>query len=109
MISTHVLDTSVGLPAAGVRVTLELKTGSAWKEIGAAATDADGRVRELVGGGLQRGTHRLQFETGAYFTARGVKAFHPMVVVEFEVTDPTQHHHVPLLVTPFGYTTYRGT
>ena len=111
MISTHVLDTSVGLPAAGVRVALELRTGDTWKALGAASTDADGRVRELLPSGtaLARGVYRVQFDTGAYFTSRGVKAFYPSVAVEFEVTNAAQHHHVPLLLTPFGYSTYRGS
>lgn len=111
MISTHVLDTSVGLPAVGVRVALESRDGAAWKALGSAATDTDGRVRELLPAGtaLARGVYRVQFDTGAYFAARSVKAFYPSVTVEFEVTDAAQHHHVPLLLTPFGYSTYRGT
>ncbi|MEX2180678.1 MAG: hydroxyisourate hydrolase [Gemmatimonadaceae bacterium] len=111
MISTHVLDTTVGLPAAGVRVALERRVGDAWTALGSATTDADGRIRELLspGAALERGVYRLHFETGAYFGARGVKAFHPAVAVEFEVTDPSQRHHVPLLVTPFSHSTYRGS
>ena len=110
MISTHVLDNTVGIPAAGVQVTLEARTEDGWKTLGHATTDADGRVKALPGGGVRtRGVYRLHFETGAYFTARGITAFHPAVTVEFEVADPSQHHHVPLLLTPFGYTTYRGS
>lgn len=111
MISTHVLDTSVGLPAPKVGVSLERRAGTAWASLHSATTDADGRVRELLpaGAALERGVYRLHFETGAYFKARGVSAFHPSVIVEFEVIDHTQHHHVPLLLTPFGYSTYRGS
>lgn len=111
MISTHVLDTSLGLPATGMRVALEQKAGTAWRSVGAASTDADGRVKELLSAGtpLARGVYRLHFDTGGYFAARSVKAFYPSVTVEFEVADAAQHHHVPLLLTPFGYSTYRGT
>lgn len=111
MISTHVLDTSVGSPAVGVRVLLEQWTRDTWKSLGAASTDADGRVMELLGAGtpLVRGVYRLHFGTGTYFAARKVKAFYPSVTVEFEVTDASQHHHVPLLLSPFGYSTYRGS
>lgn len=111
MISTHVLDTSIGAPAMGVKVTLEVQAGPTWKSAGQGSTDADGRVKEMLGGGavLARGVYRLHFATGAYFAARKVKAFYPSVTVEFEVDDEKQHHHVPLLLTPFGYSTYRGT
>jgi len=111
MISTHVLDTSIGAPAAGVAVSLEQRSGTAWTPLGSANTDGDGRVRELLGAGavLARGIYRLRFDTGAYFAARSVQAFYPSVTVEFEVTDAAHHHHVPLLLTPFGYSTYRGS
>ena len=111
MISTHVLDTSTGRPASGVRVTLEHRVGQSWKSVGAATTDGDGRVKELLPAAatLERGFYRLHFETGAYFEARGASAFHPAVTIEVEVREPAEHHHVPLLVTPFGYTTYRGS
>ena len=109
-ITTHILDTSLGRPAAGVRVVLERHHGGAFTEVATGITDADGRVRDLLApGALTRGVWRLVFETGPYFAARGVAAFYPMVPVVFEVTAPGEHHHVPLLLNPFGYATYRGS
>ncbi|HYC51660.1 MAG TPA: hydroxyisourate hydrolase [Gemmatimonadaceae bacterium] len=111
MITTHVLDVSTGKPAAQVRVSLSRVEGSTRKPIGAGLTDADGRLKELVRRGSEpgAGVFELQFETGPYFRARGVEHFHPHIIVVVEITDPKQHYHVPLLVSPFGYTTYRGT
>jgi 5-hydroxyisourate hydrolase len=111
-ITTHVLDIANGRPAAGVAVLLERRDATGrFCEVGAGATDADGRLKTLLGpgSGLVNGTWRLTFETGAYFEAAGVTAFHPSVTVTFEVGDASQHYHVPLLVSPYGYTTYRGT
>jgi len=109
-ITTHVLDLVRGRPAAGVAVRLERGDhGGPWIEVGAAATDANGRTGDLAATPLEAGHHRLTFETGAYFRAQGIAAFHPRVVVSFDVADPAQHHHVPLLVAPFGYSTYRGS
>jgi len=111
-ITTHVLDVAHGRPAAGFAVLLERADASgAFHEAGRGVTDADGRARALLppGVALTSGTWRLTFETGAYFRAAGVAAFHPVVSVTFAVADPAQHHHVPLLVSPFGYTTYRGS
>ena len=111
MISTHVLDTALGKPAAGVRVTLERATGTGhFVHLADAETDIDGRVREVVSGGsYEAGTYRLTFDTGRYFASSGVDVFYPCVIVSFVVRDPAQHHHVPLLLSPFGYTTYRGS
>ena len=111
MISTHVLDTSRGRPAAAVPVVLEaIDPSGSSRELGRHATDADGRVRELApDGALGAGTYRLTFDTGAYFRALGAESFYPTVSVVFVVADPTQHHHVPLLLSPFGYSTYRGS
>ena len=115
MISTHVLDTARGLPAVGVPVVLErlepdisLTQG---QEILRTKTDSDGRVRELLPKGslLTIGRYRLSFGTARYFASLGVEAFYPEVSVVFVVTDATQHYHVPLLLSPFGYSTYRGT
>ncbi len=111
-ISTHVLDTSRGQPAAGVSVLLERRVGHGdWHAVGRGDTDADGRVRELIpdGGPLIPGVYRLTFDTGRYFDALSVHAFYPEVVVVFEATPDETHYHVPLLLGPFGYTTYRGT
>jgi 5-hydroxyisourate hydrolase len=103
-LSTHVLDTSAGRPAEGVRVSLEAADGTL---VATAVTDADGRVGDLAPD-LPPGDHRIRFDTGAWFAARGVAAFYPEVVVAFTVADD-QHHHVPLLLNPFGYSTYRGS
>ena len=113
-ITTHVLDTARGRPAAGVAVVLERSGGgeaAAWHEIGRGVTDADGRVKALLAPGkvLDKGVHRLTFATGAYFAALDLAAFFPEVKITFIVTDPGQHHHVPLLLSPYGYSTYRGS
>lgn len=108
-VTTHILDLTAGTPAAGVAVTLEHAEGSVWSVQGHAVTDADGRVREGFGPVTVAGRYRLTFATGAYFAARGIASFHPEVVVVFEVRDVNQHHHVPLLLSPYGYSTYRGS
>ena len=115
MISTHVLDTASGRPAAGVPIVLERagEGGGAGAAVVIArgVTDAEGRVRELIpaASGLAAGRYRLTFDTGAYFSAAGVEGFYPLVTVLFTVRDASQHHHVPLLLSPYGYTTYRGS
>jgi 5-hydroxyisourate hydrolase len=111
-ISTHILDTSRGVAAQGVAVTLDrLDAGGGWKRVREAVTDADGRVKALLPAGtsLDRATYRLRFESGAYFAASKTPCFFPHVEVAFTISDPTRHHHVPLLLSPFGYSTYRGT
>jgi 5-hydroxyisourate hydrolase len=108
-VSTHVLDTSRGAAASGVAVTLSRRAADGnWSVIGSGVTDADGRVRELVSGAFAAGTYRLEFETGGYFKNSGTTAFYPEVSVVFEAPDPGGHYHVPLLLSPFGYATYRG-
>ena len=107
-ITTHVLDLTAGTPAAGVGVTLEQASVTGWTLLARAATDADGRVRDAFAAPTA-GRYRLTFATGAFFAARGVASFHPEVSVVFDVADPERHLHVPLLVSPFGYTTYRGS
>ena len=111
MITTHVLDTSIGRPAAGIKVSLEaLAAGDGWKQVAWGTTDSDGRIRELLAEGkLAERRYRLVFDTATYFAARNVEAFYPVVIVVFEIQHPNQHHHVPLLLSPFGYSTYRGT
>ncbi|MGI5130074.1 hydroxyisourate hydrolase [Pseudonocardia sp. CA-107938] len=98
-LSTHVLDAVTGRPAQDVPVRLE-RAGAV---VTTARTDADGRVRDL--GALTAGVHRLVFDTAAAFP----DGFYPEVVVTFTVTDPSAHHHVPLLLSPFAYSTYRGS
>jgi 5-hydroxyisourate hydrolase len=104
-LSTHVLDATTGLPAAGIPVTLTDSDGAVLAE---ATTDDDGRIADLAPG-ARSGVHRLRFDTAAYFTARGVTAFYPEVVIAFEITDAASHYHVPLLLSPYAYSTYRGS
>lgn len=111
-ITTHVLDLAAGRPAAGVAVTLEKEDGSSrWVEIGAAVTDADGRVRTLVTDltKFDSGVYRIVFNVDAYFLAQGRKTFYREVPIVFTVHDTDEHYHVPLLLSPFGYSTYRGS
>ena len=103
-VTTHVLDTAAGTPARGVPVTLEGADGV----LASAVTDADGRVGELGPERLPAGTYRLRFDTAAYARTGGAEAFFPEVVVTFAVAGDG-HHHVPLLLSPFGYSTYRGS
>ena len=120
-ITTHVLDTARGRPAAGVPIVLEIEIDSeadaggggaiAWEEVGRGETDADGRLRTLYPGEHRPlvGTYRLTFDTGSYFAATDAAGFYPSVQVIFLIDDPTQHYHVPLLLSPYGYSTYRGS
>jgi 5-hydroxyisourate hydrolase len=109
-ITTHVLDTSLGKPAAGVLVALSVRDGQGFVELGRAATDGDGRVRHFLPDlPLVIATYQLVFETAGYFRAASREAFYERVTLEFHVADAAQHYHVPLLLTPFGYTTYRGS
>jgi 5-hydroxyisourate hydrolase len=105
-LSTHVLDAALGRPASGVLVRLQGPPGSPPVE---AVTDSDGRVPELATGAIEPGDYRLRFDTGSYFAAAGRAAFYPEVVVTFRITDTAQHYHVPLLLSPFAYSTYRGS
>jgi 5-hydroxyisourate hydrolase len=110
-ITTHVLDTSIGKPAAGVPVVLEVEdVGSGWKQVGRGATDKDGRLGDLFGeGALIEGTYRLTFDTHTYFANRKIESLYPQVTVVFSVRDAAEHHHIPVLLSPFGYSTYRGS
>lgn len=111
-ITTHVLDTAHGRPAAGMAVALHyLATEGDARELGRGATDADGRLKTLLpaGAALEPGTYRLSFDTGGWYAARGESSFYPRVRILFTVTDPGAHYHVPLLLSPFGYSTYRGS
>jgi len=105
-VTTHVLDTARGVPAAGVPVTLERAPD--WTEVGSGSTGDDGRLAEL-GSPEAAGEYRLRFDTGAYFQAAGTRAFFPQVTVQFTIERPDEHFHVPLLLSPFGYSTYRGS
>ena len=108
-ISTHVLDTSRGKPAPGVLVTLECcEENGSWMPLGHGETDNDGRLR-LVEGEIVSGRYRLTFDTGTYFREQHVETFYPEAVIIFHVSDVKQHYHVPLLLNPWGYSTYRGS
>jgi 5-hydroxyisourate hydrolase len=110
-ISTHILDTSRGRPAAGVNITLEvLNAGEGWSRLAEAETGADGRVSRFGVSEPQLipGTYRLVFGVGKYFESHHQQSFYPEVVVTFLIK-ATEHYHVPLLISPFGYSTYRGS
>lgn len=110
-ITTHVLDTARGLPAAGIPVTLSVRAGDGWTELARAKTGPDGRVPNMVPAqppASPGATYRLWFAVEDYFASQGVSAFFPVVDVVFQPREDA-HHHVPLLVSPFGYTTYRGS
>ena len=111
MITTHVLDTALGKPAVGVKIRLDLAEGAGWKSLGEGTTDGDGRLRTLLAPGsqLEAGAYRLRFETGEYFSGLGVAGFFPTVDITFIVRESGGHYHVPLLLSPFGYSTYRGS
>ena len=110
-ITTHILDTSRGRPADGVRVTLEVEDGSGWATLGTGLTDSDGRLRSLLADGVRprAAIHRLSFEVADYFARLATPAFFPRVQISFSVTAPSEHHHVPLLLSAYGYSTYRGS
>lgn len=116
MITTHVLDTATGRPARGVPVELERQAESvfggstSWDPVGTGVTDGDGRNRELTpAGALEPGLYRLRFHTGEYFKANRIAGFFPVVEITFQIDDGAQHYHVPLLLSPYGYSTYRGS
>jgi 5-hydroxyisourate hydrolase len=108
-ITTHILNTAIGRPAAGVLITLVRIDGDTSTMVGTGATDADGRLKSLSGAGVGVGTYRLSFAVAAYFAARGERAFYPQADITFVIDDDQQHYHVPLLLQPFGFSTYRGS
>lgn len=110
-LSTHILDTSIGLPAPNVSVICHRRDGEVWTMVGEGATDQDGRIQNLHGHqSMTPGTtYRLTFHTGAYFQSQATTVFYPKVEVQFIVGKDKNHYHVPLLLNPFGYSTYRGS
>ena len=111
-ISTHILDTGCGRPAGGVHVDLQVRNDDdSWAALAEAWTDEDGRVKPffLVETHLEAGVYRLIFDTESYFSTLNVKCFYPQVTIVFEIDDTTQHYHIPLLLCPYGYSTYRGS
>ncbi len=114
-LTTHVLDTASGKPAAGVRISFEAPQGEGWRVIKTVTTNADGRTDQplLAGEAMAAGRYRIVFHVGEYFTRLGTPLADPpfldRVPVEFAVADPKANYHVPLLVTPWSYSTYRGS
>ena len=110
-ITSHVLDTNAGRPAAGLTVRLEQPGPgtSAAAPLASATTDGDGRIRDWLPAGVPAGRYRLVFETGAWFRASGRETLYPEVIIDFEVQDGVEAYHLPLLLAPFGYSTYRGS
>ena len=111
-ISTHVLDTARGRPAAGVPIILSVrKDDGSFEELGRGTTDGDGRCKTLVPAGYTfvAAVYRIVFDTGTYFASTQVEGFYPEAAIVFEIKRPEEHFHVPLLVSPFGYSTYRGS
>ncbi|GAA1347289.1 hydroxyisourate hydrolase [Arthrobacter roseus] len=108
-ITTHVLDTGSGRPAVGVAATLGVRNDAGWSQIAEGITDGDGRIKDLGPEQVDAGDYRIEFQTGAYFGSSDTETFFPTVTLTFSLTDPTQHYHVPLLISPFAYSTYRGS
>jgi 5-hydroxyisourate hydrolase len=109
-ITSHVLDTSRGKPAEGIAIQLERKAaGDSWQSIKQDVTDSDGRVPNMADDSFETGHYRISFLVDVYFQTHNVKSFYPIVNIEFIVDDANQHYHVPLLLNPFGYSTYRGS
>jgi len=110
MITTHVLDTSIGRPGSAIAVELERVEQGVWHLVGGGVTDHDGRLRTLTPEGpVPSGTYRIRFQTGAYFAAQGTQGFFPVVEIQFSIVDGAQHYHVPLLLSPYSFSTYRGS
>ncbi len=108
-ISTHILDTSLGKPAAGVRVWLELEQDGQWLTLGESHTDTDGRARDLTSTSLAAGHYRLSADLGAYFAADRRATLYATAIIDFVIKDAAQHYHLPLLISPYSYSTYRGS
>jgi 5-hydroxyisourate hydrolase len=108
-VTTHVLDATTGRPATDVEVTLERHAGQSWQLITSGRTDTDGRITAFGPADLELGMYRVSFAVGAYFAAREQPTFYPEVVIMFTLDDQQAHYHVPLLLSPYAYTTYRGS
>jgi len=109
-LTTHILDTSIGKPAMGVHVFLFHQDGGSWVQIAKGETNDDGRIPDLLkkGATMKLGTYKLRFETQSYFARHSIQTFYPFVEITFQITTD-DHYHVPLLLNPFGYSTYRGS
>ncbi|MBT9329884.1 hydroxyisourate hydrolase [Paracidobacterium acidisoli] len=109
-ITTHVLDLTSGRPAAHVAVRLHRYLGGRWRVVAARRTDEEGRIADLLPAGEapEPGFYRLRFGTSGYYRGKGLETFHPFVDVTFQIRSAGEHYHVPLQITPHGYSTYRG-
>ncbi len=107
-ITTHVLDAALGRPAAGVAVALQARTPEGWAAVGKGETNEDGRIAHLGPDGVEPGVYRLLFATGDWFEASGRETFYPEIEITFQVNGP-EHYHVPILLSPYAYSTYRGS
>jgi 5-hydroxyisourate hydrolase len=108
-VTTHILDTGSGRPATGVAVVLYVRDGDDWTLVGKGETDANGRIKNLGPERIPGGAYRLNFATGAYYEGLGTETFFPEVDLHFTVSDAGEHYHVPLLLSPFAFSTYRGS
>jgi 5-hydroxyisourate hydrolase len=110
VITTHVLDLSAGRPGRGIAIELERADHGIWRLVGGGVTDDDGRLRTLTPTAtVNEGIYRIRFQVGPYFAAQQIEPFFPVVEIQFVVSDGAQHYHVPLLLSPFGFSTYRGS
>jgi 5-hydroxyisourate hydrolase len=108
-VTTHVLDAVSGRPASGVEVTLEQQGAEGWQRVVAGTTDSDGRISDFGPVDLEPGVYRVSFGTAAYFASLGQPTFYPEVIIPFNLTDRDAHYHVPLLLSPYAFSTYRGS
>jgi 5-hydroxyisourate hydrolase len=110
-ITTHILDISRGRPAVGIEVSLQIRSGDAWTELGKGLTDANGRCATLLAEtvAIESGTYRLLFNIAPYYEPQHTETFFGEIPIVFEIRHPEAHYHVPLLISPFGYSTYRGS
>jgi 5-hydroxyisourate hydrolase len=108
-VTTHVLDAALGRPAHGVPVRLEQRVGDGWSAIAEGSTNSDGRVTDFGPADLDTGVYRVSFDTASYFVATKQVGFYPEVVITFSLADPEAHYHIPLLLSPYAFTTYRGS
>ena len=109
-ITTHVLDTMTGKPAEALHITLEEKKSGEWHRLASGKTDSDGRIKDLLKpGSLKPGIYRMHFDTDGYLEKKGITGFYPEAVICFRIDNVEQHYHIPLLLSPFGYSTYRGS
>ena len=108
-VTSHILDTEIGQPAGGVKITLEYFSGNQWKRVGSGMTDDDGRVINWFDEKIEEGQYKISFEIAPYFKRQERKSFYPHVSIDFYIDNVDEHYHVPLLLNAHGYSTYRGS